>query len=405
MLPKPPPRETPLGFLYLPPYRVVGTSIAGEATTVLIPELDIAFDMGCCPRPMLTAKYVAVSHGHMDHIGGLAYYCSQRYFQGMTPGNIICSEEIAPGVKAMLDGYQELERQKTPYNIIAIKPEETVEIKPNVVLKGFPLEHRVPTFGFSVIERRSKLKPELVGLPQEKLMELRESGQEITRILEIPLVAYLMDTAACAALVREDVRKAQILITECTFFEPESRDRAKEGLHMHVRDLVEAMRFLECPKIVLGHISRRSHLVEVRKQLIQLIGRPKVDRIELLMDTRTNKERYERQQMDAGEHPKQVGRPVRPGGPSGGSGFPSGGGSRFRPDSGGAVASGAGGPATSSGAGGSGGGGGSAGGGSLAARFRSERPERTPKPRPAGGAGEGGSGGAASAGSSGSTPE
>lgn len=305
MLPKPPARESPIGFLYLPPYRIVGTSIAGETTCVQIPELDICFDMGECPRPMLTSKYVAVSHGHMDHIGGLAYYCSQRVFQGMSPGTIVCSEELATPIRKMLEGYRELERQNTPFEIVTLKPDQPFEIKPNIFLTAFPLEHRVPTMGFSVVERRSKLKAELVGLPQEKLMELREKGEEITRTIEIPLVAYVMDTAACPALVREDVRKAQILITECTFFEPESRARAKEGLHMHIRDLAEAMKWLECQKIVLGHISRRTHLVEARKQINAILGRGKAERVELLMDHRSNKERYERQQMDAGEHPKQ----------------------------------------------------------------------------------------------------
>ena len=58
MLPKPPPRETPPGFLYLPPYRVYGVSIAGESTCIQIPELDICFDMGECLRPSLAAKFV-----------------------------------------------------------------------------------------------------------------------------------------------------------------------------------------------------------------------------------------------------------------------------------------------------------------------------------------------------------
>src|SRR5262245_7307831 len=116
MLPKPPPREGSLGFLYIPPYRIIGTSVAGEAPAVQIPELDICFDMGQCPRPMLASKFVAVSHGHMDHIGGLAYYCSQRWFQGMGPGTIIAPAPIAPFVQRMMEGYIDLERQKTPFN-------------------------------------------------------------------------------------------------------------------------------------------------------------------------------------------------------------------------------------------------------------------------------------------------
>src|SRR4051812_46990205 len=34
VLPKPPPREGTLGFLYLPPYRVQGLSVAGEETCI-----------------------------------------------------------------------------------------------------------------------------------------------------------------------------------------------------------------------------------------------------------------------------------------------------------------------------------------------------------------------------------
>ena len=319
MLPKPPPREQQVGFIYVPPYRIIGTSIAGEITAIQIPELDVCFDMGYCPRPMLACKYVAVSHGHMDHIGGLAYYCSQRHFQGMGPGNIVCPKEIAPAIQKMMEGYMDLERQKTPFNIIPLEPEQTVEIKNNIFLRGFPVEHTVPTFGYSIFERRTKLKPELVGLPQEKLTDMRAKGEEITRTLYIPLIAYVMDTAPGPALVREDVRKAQILITECTFFEPETRERAKVGMHLHVQDLAEWMRVLECQAVILGHISRRTHLVEARKQLGTILGRQKSEKILMIMDSKANKERYERQQMDAGEHPTQTGeRPPGRGGPRGG---------------------------------------------------------------------------------------
>jgi ribonuclease Z len=319
MLPKPPPKESQLGFLYLPPYRIVGTSVAGEQTCIMIPELDVCFDMGFCPRPALAMKYVAISHGHMDHIGGLAYWCSQRHFQGMGPGNIICPASIAPAIQKMMEGYIDLERQKTPFNIIPIEAEGTVEIKNNIFLRGFPVEHTTTTFGYSIFERRTKLKPELVGLPQEKLTEMRAKGEEITRTLYIPLIAYVMDTSPGPALVREDVRKAQILITECTFFEPDTRERAKVGMHLHVKDLAEWMRVLECQKVVVGHISRRTHLVEARKQLMTELGRQKAEKVELLMDAKANKERYERQQMDAGEHPTQTGErpPMRGRGPGG----------------------------------------------------------------------------------------
>ena len=35
-----------MGFLYCPPLRVFGESIAGEATCLQIPEFDLGFDIG-----------------------------------------------------------------------------------------------------------------------------------------------------------------------------------------------------------------------------------------------------------------------------------------------------------------------------------------------------------------------
>ena len=146
-----------MGFLYCPPLRVFGESIAGEATCLQIPEFDLGFDIGNCPRMMLSCKHLAITHGHMDHIGGLAYFCSQRRFQGMGNGRIICDERIAPAIKRMMDGYVDLERQRTPYDLIAIKPDQPVEIKNNILLRGFETEHTCPSFGYTVSERRTKL--------------------------------------------------------------------------------------------------------------------------------------------------------------------------------------------------------------------------------------------------------
>ncbi len=56
MIPKPPPRDGGLGFLYIPPFRVQGVSVAGESTSVYVPELDVCFDMGECPRSALPPR-------------------------------------------------------------------------------------------------------------------------------------------------------------------------------------------------------------------------------------------------------------------------------------------------------------------------------------------------------------
>lgn len=301
MIAKPPPREGSMGFLFLPPYRVQGTSIAGEATCIQVPELDVCFDMGVCPRMALASKFVAISHGHMDHIGGLAYYCSQRYFQGMGEGTIVCDARIAPAIDRMMAGYVELERQNTPYKLVALEPGGEHQIKNNIVLRAFEVEHTVPAFGYTVVEKRSKLKDEYNGLPQEKLRELKDRGVEITRQLQVPLVAHLGDTQPGPQLVRDDVRKAQIVICECTFTEAEHRERAKVGMHMYAEAVAEWLRVLECQYLVLTHVSRRTNLGLARKRMTELAGPQLMQKVHFLMDYRVNRERYDRQVAEAGE--------------------------------------------------------------------------------------------------------
>lgn len=299
MIPKPPPRDGGLGFLFIPPFRVQGVSVAGESTSIYVPELDVCFDMGECPRSALPAKFVAISHGHMDHIGGLAYFCSQRNFQGMGQANIICHEGMAPAIRRMMEGYVDLEQQVTPYNLIPLAPEQEYEIKNNIFVRLFDTEHASPSAGYVVYERRSKLREEFVGLPQEKLRELKDRGEEITRILKVPLVAYLGDTPPGPVLVREDVRTAQIVICECTFVDDDHQDRARIGKHLHLSHIAEWLPVLECQKLVLCHVSRRSNIIEARKRLSRLVKPHLGERVEFLMDHRRNRTLYERQAEEA----------------------------------------------------------------------------------------------------------
>lgn len=295
MLPKRPPRDQRVGFIYAPPYRIQGISIGGEQTVVQVPELGLNFDIGLAPRVAITAPFVALSHGHMDHVAALPYYFSQRMFLKMVPGTCICHPELAGPLKTMMQGWIQVENQQTPHTIIGLAPGEELEIKPSVVLKAFEANHTVPSLSFVTIEHRSKLKEEFAGLPQSDLRRIRAEGTEITHTLNVPLVAYTGDTEMNDTLVSSSFNNAKIVVTECTFFEDDHFDRAKVGKHLHVGNLKELMQSWKAETVVVIHTSRRTHLESARKKLMETLGED-AERVHFLMDHHRNRLRYEEQE-------------------------------------------------------------------------------------------------------------
>jgi len=298
MLPKAPPRSGQLGFVYVPPYRIQGISVAGEQTVVQIPELDISFDIGLCPRIALSSNYIALSHGHMDHVAGLPYYFSQRMFQRIGPGTCVCHPDLAEPLRAMMLSWTGLEGQRTQFEIIPMPPDEQIEIKNNIFLRGIEVSHAVGAMGYAIVERRSKLKPEYFDLPQERLRALKSSGVEITRSLEIPLVAYTGDTELGPYLFRDEFANAKIVICECTFFEPDHKTRARVGKHLHVTDLIKLLGVWQADAIILVHLSRRTNLAAARELLVSVLGEEQAQRVHFLMDHRENRQRYEQQELE-----------------------------------------------------------------------------------------------------------
>jgi ribonuclease Z len=265
-------------------HTVIGYSVAGEETAVQVPELNLCFDIGRCPHFALTSDYVCITHAHMDHIAGLAYYLSQRYFQGMKPGTILLPRELERPVDQLLRCWRDVERQGTPYNLVPMSSGQTFEVRRDFAIRAFATQHGGPSLGYAAISVREKLKPEFFGRPGPELAELRKRGVDIQYRLEVPLVAFTGDTAIGPVFDHPDVQNAEILITECTFFETAHKSKAKAGRHLHLDGFVEVLPKLKNKHLIVGHVSRRTGIRKARSLLRKRIGAERMANIHFLMD-------------------------------------------------------------------------------------------------------------------------
>ena len=57
---------------------IIGQSVSGTRTCLIIPKLNVVLDIGFCPSLAAKQDVVLVSHGHGDHIGALHIHAFDR---------------------------------------------------------------------------------------------------------------------------------------------------------------------------------------------------------------------------------------------------------------------------------------------------------------------------------------
>jgi len=265
-------------------FHVVGYSVAGEETVIQIPEMNVCFDIGRAPFFSLTSDFVCITHSHMDHIAGLGYYLSQRCFQGMKAGTAFIPRELERPVDALLRCWRDVERQGTPFNLVPMMHDQLFEIRRDFGIRAVATHHGGASLAYALISIREKLKPEYMGKSGPELAQMKTDGVEIQYRIEVPTVAFLGDTTAGPVFDHPDVQNAQVLITECTFFDADHKTKAKAGKHLHVDHLIEQLPKLKNEFIVLTHVSRRTGIRRARGILRRKIGDEAMKRILFLMD-------------------------------------------------------------------------------------------------------------------------
>ncbi len=263
---------------------VIGYSIAGEETVIAVPQLDVCFDIGKAPDQVISINNVLLTHGHMDHSAGLAYYLSHRNFCGQEPGTILAPANLLGPMREMIGAWEKLDGNRIPANLIGVRPGDEYRIKPNLFARVFPTKHSRGSVGYSIIEKRKKLKQQYIGLTSPQIVELKRQGIEIDYPLEVAIVTYLGDTQYVDFSQLKYIAESRILIIECTFYEVEHIGRAEAGRHMHINEFATLIEKMKNEHIIITHTTQRTAMRQIKKILKDVLSPEKHARAILLMD-------------------------------------------------------------------------------------------------------------------------
>ncbi|MCE9575148.1 MAG: MBL fold metallo-hydrolase [Deltaproteobacteria bacterium] len=253
------------------PYTVRGVSVGGVYTSLQVPELDVLFDVGAPLRTLTGAGTLALSHGHADHAGSLAAFLGIRALHGQhKPLRVVMPAEIVDDVRGALTAMSALQRWPLEIEAIGMQPGDEIALKGDLRLRAFKTYHPVPSLGYAVVRRVSKLKPEFAHLPGAEIGARRKAGEPLFDELTHVELVYATDTLVQVLDREPALAEARVLILECTFLDDrKSRDAARAGCHIHLDELIDRAELITNPHVVLMHFSQLYRPDEIRPILAQ----------------------------------------------------------------------------------------------------------------------------------------
>lgn len=140
---------------------------------------NILFDCGFMNSDTTYAKYVFISHGHIDHVGSCISHARAKSLSGSLAVYYV-PHGIVEHLTAAKEAFEKLDESTILMNIVGVGPGDEINIGPSMKVSVFATLHRVPSQGYAISTvRKGDLLPELRNLTGAEIRELKMMGQTI----------------------------------------------------------------------------------------------------------------------------------------------------------------------------------------------------------------------------------
>lgn len=224
---------------------------------------------------LLKINHIFISHLHGDHFFGLIGLISTLELMGRkTDLHIYAHSELQKYTTSQI---KYLKMEDLGYQLIFhplnFKKPQTIFENKKIIVKSFPLNHRIDCCGFRFDEQ--KREPNIIkeqinryNIPIRAIKDIKEGEDFVTEtgniILNSKLVkkplkprsyAFCSDTCYFEKIV-EQIKKVDLLYHEATFAETE-KELAKKTFHSTAKQAAKIASLAKVKKLLIGHFSAR----------------------------------------------------------------------------------------------------------------------------------------------------
>ncbi len=237
-------------------------------------------DFGLKPNKI---QDIFISHLHGDHILGLPGFLTSLSLSSRTKPLTVYGP---PNLSKFINTFLEISGSHISYPLTYVTLNEGVgEVileRPDMTVTAFPVEHRIPTWGFRFDEKISSLNIDKAAIAKYNLtveeIKAVKTGSDIVRPgsggnsnraeryiiknkdLVLPIhrfrsYAYCADTVYTESFM-SFIKNADLIYHEATYLE-DLKQQAQDRMHSTAKEAAQIAQKAEAQELVIGHYSSR----------------------------------------------------------------------------------------------------------------------------------------------------